>query len=141
MASNSRFVICIGSFFVTAIAYLIALIMDDKLSSWDALSEILSPIRLSGLLFGITFFILALILYILSGNFVQYEEHIGLGLFFIILWIICSFGLVFGDLIWILVDSGSSITITLDIILDAFFILLALGLIPTLAVSLSVSNK
>lgn len=141
LTSNSRLVIIIGSFFVTAIGYLIALITHDMLSNWDALEDLLSATRLSGLLFGLLFFVLALVLYILSSNFVQYEENIGLGLFFIILWIICSFGLVVGGLLWTMISSSSSIVISLDDILDSFFVLLALALIPTLSVSLSLSNK
>ena len=142
LTSNSRFIIILGSFFVTAIGYLIALITHDMLSEWDALEGLLTPIRLSDLLIGLLFFVLALVLYILSSNFVQYEENIGLGLFFIILWIICSFGLVTGDLVWDMIQStSSSITITVDLILDSFFDLLALALIPTLSVSLSLSNK
>jgi len=139
MASNSRLVIATGAFFITAVGYLLSLFIIDMLSDWELLTDLIGP-ELNNLLTAISFFVLIIIISIFSSNFAEYDEKIGIGFFFLILWFVCTLGLVFGGLIYQLFAT-SGLTINSDMIINLFYGVLTLGLIPALATVLAIQNK
>ncbi|MFX1537410.1 MAG: hypothetical protein ACFFDI_24650 [Promethearchaeota archaeon] len=137
-SNNSRVIVLLGTFFVTAIGYLIAFFVESVLM--DILSVNPSDTRIHNLLLGLTFFSIAVIVYFGIQYFVDYEEEFGINIFFFVLWIVCTLGLVIGWLVWSLLTQDV-IQINLDNMIDNFFFSLTLALIPALAATLAISTR
>jgi hypothetical protein len=120
----------------------------------DLLSDILAPvipidlvlfeltaIRIAAIVAALAWFLVCFFTYFGSTRWIEEGEKVGiLSLFFFILWIVTSFGVVIAFIVNNLLQEIPTV-ITLEILLDSFFYGLILALAPTLSALLGISNK
>ena len=144
MAENSKFPFYIGSFVFVIVGYLVSLfvegILGDVLPTTTIL-EVFTPIRIALFFNALVWFVVLFLVFWGSTMFIDYGEKNGLlSLTFFITWICVAFGMVIAVIIHSLLAT-SSVTLNLDLLIDAFFGVLLLSLGPTIAALLGLSNK
>ena len=141
MKGNEKLAVYVGTFVFVLLGYILSFFISDILS--DIINDlgILTTIQATDLVFALTWFIVCFLTYWGSTRWLEEGERSGiLSLMFFILWIISSFAIVIGYIVKVLLEGNAAI-ITLDGLLDQFFVWLLWALSPAIAALLGVSNK
>ncbi|MFX0088215.1 MAG: hypothetical protein ACFFAU_21350 [Candidatus Hodarchaeota archaeon] len=141
MKGNEKLAVYVGTFVFVLIGFISSFFISDILSDILDNLGILTVTQASSLVFALTWFIVCFVTYWGSTRWLEEGEKAGiLSLMFFILWIISSLAIVVGYIAKTLLE-GNAATITLDGLLDQFFIWLLWALSPAIAALLGVSNK
>ncbi len=141
MKGNEKLAVCVGTFVFVLIGFISSFIISDILSDILDNLGILTVIQANSLVFALTWFVVCFVTYWGSTRWLEEGEKVGiLSLMFFILWIISSLAIVVGYITKTLLE-GNAATITLDGLLDQFFVWLLWALSPAIAALLGVSNK
>lgn len=141
LKSNEKLAVYVGTFVFVLIGFILSFYISDFISDIINTLGILTVSQAGDLVFALTWFFVCFLTYWGSTRWLQEGEKAGiLSLMFFILWIISSFAIVIGYIIKILLD-GLAATITLEGLLDQFFVWLLWALSPAIAALLGVSNK
>ncbi|MFX0052606.1 MAG: hypothetical protein ACFFAJ_04395 [Candidatus Hodarchaeota archaeon] len=143
MKGSEKMAVYVGTFVFVIIGYILMQFVYDVL--WDVFTELgidfLTPIRVGSLVYGLGWFVLGFLVYWGATRWLESGEKIGmLSLFFIVIWLISTFGILIGHLLYLMIE-GTNIVLQIDSLLDTYFSVLNLALIPSLAATLGVSNK
>lgn len=141
---NNKFVAFVAVLLFAAIGFIIIGFLNDTISKMTAtglVKDILNAIKTPGLLEGLLWLVVCIIVYIGVRKVVSSGEKIGpISLWFLIIWIGAVIGLVVGYVIWFLIQ-GNQLTIDLNTIIGWIFVNLTLSLGPAFAAALGISNK
>ena len=141
---NSKFVALVAVLIFAAVGLVVMLYLNEtisKMSGSGIIANILDLITTPGLLEGLLWLVLCVIVYIGVSKLVQHSEKIGpISLWFLILWIGAVLGLFVGNVIWFLIK-GTAVTIDPNTLIQLLFNYLPYSLGPALAAALAFSNK
>jgi hypothetical protein len=141
MKGNEKLAVYVGTFVFVLIGFILSFLISDILVDVFNNLGILTAVQTGALVFALTWFIVCFLTYWGSTRWLEEGERAGiLSLMFFILWIISTFAIVIGFITKILLE-GNAATITLDSLLDQFFVWLLWALSPAIAALLGVSNK
>jgi hypothetical protein len=144
MAENNKMAYYVGAFVFTIVGYFVSLFVQDILNDilpTDPILEIFTPIRISYLFYAIVWFVFLFVVYWGSTLFIDTGEKTGFAsLTFVITLIIATFAMVIAFIIFNLINN-SSVTISLDYILNSYFFVLRESIGPALAATFAYSNK
>lgn len=143
MKGNEKVAVYLGTFIFVIVGYIVSLIVSEILA--DVLSDLdidfLTPERIVSIVLAIGWFLICWLTYFGSTRWLEEGEKAGiLSLFFFILWLVASIATIIAYTLKVLLD-GDSALITLDLLLDQFFIAMPFAVGPTIAALLGVSNK
>ena len=143
MKGSGKLSVYVGTFIFVIVGYLVMQIVSDLLSDifTDLNIDLFTPARIGLIVLAIGWFLVCFLTYWGSTRFLEEGEKAGLlSLFFFIVWLFASLGILIGINIHFIVQGGV-LTLNLDILLDQFFVAMPLALAPTIAAILGVSNK
>lgn len=117
-------------------------VVDDASTSSDGLlGDVLSIIGSEGLLEGLLWLFICFVVYFGVGRVFQHGEKITpLSVLFILLWLFTNFGLIIGNVVWMLI-SGANVVLDLDSIVALLVAKLEISLGPAFAAALGIANK
>ena len=142
---NSKFVAFVAVLLFAAVGLLVMLFINNILTTMSAtglVKDILNAITTPGLLEGLLWLLVCIVVYIGVGKVIGKggEKISPISLWFLFLWIGAVLGLFVGTLIWALIQ-GSQVTIDLNTLIGYLFQYLAFSLGPAFAAALGISNK
>lgn len=141
---NSKFVAFVAVLLFAAVGLLIMLFIEKTLQGMSAtglVKNILDAIETPGLLEGLLWLLLCIIVYIGVGKVVSSGEKIGpISIWFLFIWIGAVIGLFIGTILWFLINGGA-LTLDLNTIIGWLFQYLTLSLGPAFAAALAISNR
>ncbi len=132
--------IALGVLFVTLIGVILSNFLFELLGPITVQNDFLTTARLSYLIQALTWFLISLIAYFGTKTILAKGERMGIGIFFVVLWIACTLGVVFGSIIWIILKQ-QQVLLNETTLFDPFFQYLAITLGPTFAAILAFNNK
>ena len=141
---NSKMVAFVAVLIFAAIGLIVLFILNDFIKNMNAtgvIGDIVNAISTPGLLEGLLWLVVCIVIYIGVGKMVSSGEKIGpISLWFLLLWIGAALGLFVGTALWALLQGGS-VTLDLNTVIGWFFVYLPFSLGPAFAAALSISNK
>ncbi|MHA1969968.1 MAG: hypothetical protein ACW964_19510 [Candidatus Hodarchaeales archaeon] len=141
MKGNEKLAVFVGTFVFVLIGFILSFVVSDVLADMFNNLGILTPIQTGALVFALTWFLVCFLTYWGSTRWLEEGEKTGIiSLMFFILWIIATFAIVIGFIVKTLLE-GSAATITLDSLLNGFFVWLLWALSPAISALLGISNK
>jgi hypothetical protein len=146
MAQNNKLIVMIATLLFAAIGLILSLLIsevitDQAASQTGIIGDILDFITTPGLLSGLIWLFLCIIVFYGVKTVVDEGENVGpISLFFLLIWLGAVIGLVIGDIVWLLFK-GNTITLDFDLLVNTFAFNLTLALGPSFAAALGVSNK
>ena len=140
MKSGEKVLVCLGAFLFSAIGYLLILFISENIDVTST-EGILQGARIINLVEALLWAVVCLVAAFGATLWVDPDERVGMiSILFILLWIVCDFGILLGIILDMLID-GQSVSISADFILDNFFANLQIALSPALASCLGISIK
>ncbi|MHA1990354.1 MAG: hypothetical protein ACW981_06035 [Candidatus Hodarchaeales archaeon] len=146
MAQNNKLIVMIATLLFAAIGLVVSLLLsevitDQAASQTGIIGDILDFITTPGLLAGLIWLLICIIVFFGVKAVVDEGENVGpISLFFLLIWIGAVIGLVIGDIVWLLFK-GNTVTLDFDLLINTFAFNLTLALGPSFAAALGVSNK
>ena len=144
MAENNKMAYYVGAFVFTIIGYFVSLFVQDILADilpTEPILEIFTPTRISYMFYALVWFVFLFVVYWGSTLFIDSGEKTSfVSLTFLITLIIATFAMVIAFIIFYLIND-SSVTISLDYILNSYFYVLRESIGPALAATFAYSNK
>jgi hypothetical protein len=141
LKGNEKLAVYVGTFVFVLIGFILSFFISDILSDIFDNLGILTVTQANALVFALTWFIVCFLTYWGSTRWLEEGEKAGiLSLMFFILWIISTLAIVIGYIVKTLLE-GNAALISLDGLLDQFFVWLLWALSPAIAALLGVSNK
>ena len=143
MKGNEKVAVYLGTFIFVILGYIVSLIVSEILA--EVLSDLnidfLTPARIVSIVLAIGWFLICWLTYFGSTRWLEEGEKTGiLSLFLFILWLVSSIATLIAYTLKVILD-GDSALITLDLLVDQFFIAMPFAVGPTIAALLGVSNK
>ena len=143
MKGSGKLAVYVGTFVFVIVGYLVMQIVSDILSDifTDLTIDFLTPARIMLMVAALGWFVVCFLTYWGSTRWLEEGEKVGLlSLFFFLVWLIASFGILIGILLFNMFQ-GFTVTLDLDNILNTFFFAMPLALAPAVAAILGVTNK
>ena len=141
---NNTLLALVAVLLFSAIGYVIKEFLDDTISGMNEtgiVGEILDIIKTPGLLAGLLWLVLCIIIYYGAGSAFSSGENIGpISLTFLLLWLFTNLGILIGIILWQLIQGGS-VNLDLNVLVDSLIFNLTLSLGPAFASALGISNK
>ena len=143
MKGSGKLSVYVGTFLFVIVGYLVMQLVSDILSDvfTDLAIDFLTPARIMLIVAALGWFVVCFLTYWGSTRWLEEGEKVGLlSLFFFLVWLIASIGILFG-IIFFTMFQNIPVTLDLDYILNAFFLAMSLALAPAIAAILGVTNK
>ncbi|MFX1513305.1 MAG: hypothetical protein ACFFCQ_12025 [Promethearchaeota archaeon] len=142
MKGKDIMLVCLGAFLFSAIGYLLQLYILKEVDVTSTTGLLEYP-RIEHLIIGLLWLMVSLIASFGAALWLEHSEAERVGMIsvlFLLLWIVADFGIITGSIVYKLLEE-QSVELTLDLILDDFFVGLLYALAPAIASCLGISNK